>query len=229
MSSLRDFAGSEPVTASMRDAMTARGSGTHADTNAVRSLARIGPNAIIQTGMALRAYGGAGFEHDVFVRAGLAGYVTDVPQHMIDEAEAISLFEVIYHNAGLCLDDANAIMRDAGLRTGDYILANRIPKPAQRVLKILPKPLAARALLSAIGKHSWTFAGSGRFSSHYGRPLVIEIARNPLAFPGCHWHRAVFERLFGTLVSSSVHVSQTSGCAKGCNQACSVCRFEISF
>ena len=228
MSSLRDVSGSNASTASLRDAVVNRGSGTHAHTDAARPVARIGPNAIIQTGIALRAYGGAGFEHNVFARAGLAGYVTDVPQHMIDEAEAISLFEVIYHKAGLCLDDANAIARDAGLRTGDYILANRIPKPAQLVLKVLPKPLAARTLLSAIGKHSWTFAGSGRFSSRYGRPLIIEIADNPLAFPGCHWHRAVFERLFGTLVSSSAQVSQTSGCAKGCNQACSACRFEIS-
>lgn len=173
-------------------------SGSGADTQAC---ARIGPNAVIQMGEALRAYGGREFEHDVFVRAGLQHYLSAPPEHMIPEREAIAIFDTLYNDAGVGLDDANAIARDAGLRTGDYILANRIPNLAQAILKRLPKSLAARALLAAIGKHSWTFAGSGRFSARHGCPLVIEIANNPLAFDRCAWHCAVFERLFGALVS----------------------------
>ncbi len=186
--------------------------------------ARIGPNAVIQMGEALRAYGGREFEHDVFVRAGLRHYLPAPPAHMIPEHEAIAIFETLYHDAGVSLHDANAIARDAGLRTGDYILANRIPPFAQRILKLLPKPLAARALLSAIGKHSWTFAGSGRFTSHYGRPLVIKITANPLSFDHCVWHCAVFERLFRALVSRSAHVV----CNAQAAHAGADCCFEIS-
>lgn len=186
--------------------------------------ARIGPNAVIQMGEALRAYGGPELERDVFVRAGLQHYLASLPEHMISEREAIAIFHALYHDAGVNLHDANAIARDAGLRTGDYILANRIPKLAQSVLRRLPKSLAARALLAAIGKHSWTFAGSGRFSSRYGRPLMIEIAHNPLSFDRCAWHCAVFERLFGVLVSSHAHAV----CSDQAMQPGADCRFEIS-
>lgn len=202
-------------------ASSARASGDAAGTPDV---ARIGPNAVIQMGQALRAYGGPEFERDVFVRAGLQHYLASLPEHMIPQSEAIAIFATLYHDAGISLRDANAIARDAGLRTGDYILANRIPKFAQRVLRLLPKPLAARALLAAIGKHSWTFAGSGRFSAHYACPLVIEIASNPLSFDRCAWHCAVFERLFGALVSGNAHAV----CSGQAGQSGGDCRFEIS-
>lgn len=184
--------------------------------------ARIGPNAILQTGHALRAALGEALERQMFVAAGLEGYLEAPPHEMIAEREAIALFEAMHQR--LDAAQAAAILQDAGCRTGDYILANRIPVPAQRVLKILPKPLAARALLSAIGKHSWTFAGSGAVTCRYGRPLTIEIARNPLAYAHCTWHCAVFERLFATLVSARTRVAHTSCGAAGA----STCRFEIS-
>lgn len=218
MSLLRDAAGDDVLTAPMKQAVAHRG-GAHTGVD----VARIGPNAIIQTGLALRAHAGADFERDVFARAGLTAYLTGAPQQMIPEAEAVALFEVIYHEAGLPLATANAIARDAGQRTGDYILANRIPKPAQRLLKAVPKPIAARALLSAIGKHSWTFAGSGGVTCTYGRPLRIAISANPLAFDQCAWHCAVFERLFATLVSKSVRVTYSR--EKTANLK--VCRFAI--
>lgn len=188
-----------------------------------QACARIGPNAVIQMGEALRAYAGREFQRDVFVRAGLQRYLDELPAAMIPQDEAIAIFRTLYQDAGVSLHDANAIARDAGLRTGDYILANRIPRIAQTVLKRLPKALAARALLGAIGKHSWTFAGSGRFSAKYGRPLVIEIAANPLAFDHCAWHCAVFERLFGALVSRHAHAVCVRPTPNG-----SDCRFEIS-
>ena len=191
--------------ASFLEGVVARRAGGVETAIAHPATARIGPNAVIQMGEALRAYGGPEFEHDVFARAGLQHYLSAPPAHMIPEREAIAIFDTLYNDAGVGLYDANAIARDAGLRTGDYILANRIPKFAKAILKRLPKSLAARALLAAIGKHSWTFAGSGRFSACYGRPLVIEIANNPLAFDRCAWHCAVFERLFGALVSRKAH------------------------
>ena len=75
----------------------------------------------------------------------------------------------------------------------------------QRLIRALPAPLGARLLSAAIAKHAWTFAGSGAFTIVAHRPLTFEIAANPLApgaaaSPCCHWHAAVFERLFSTLV-----------------------------
>jgi hypothetical protein len=63
---------------------------------------------------------------------------------------------------------AAEVARSAGRRTADYLLAHRIPKPVQALLKALPARLAARVLLSAIARHAWTFAGSGVFSASTG-------------------------------------------------------------
>jgi divinyl protochlorophyllide a 8-vinyl-reductase len=64
---------------------------------------------------------------------------------------------------------AAEVARDAGLRTADYLLANRIPKPVQVLLKHLPAPLAARVLLSAIRRHAWTFRRQRQLHAR-GRP-----------------------------------------------------------
>ncbi len=63
--------------------------------------------------------------------------------------------------AGLEENEARKTAFEAGFRIGDYLLANRIPKPAQAVLKVMPPSLASRVLLSTIKMHSWTFAGTG--------------------------------------------------------------------
>lgn len=56
-------------------------------------------------------------------------------------------------------------------------------------------------------------------------PLTLSIAANPLALaPGCHWHAAVFERLFAALVWPGATVRETACCAAGD----AACRFTIS-
>lgn len=118
-----------------------------------------------------------------------------------------------------------ALLRAAGLGTADYILANRIPAPARRLIRALPRPLGARLLAGAIARHAWTFAGSGRFRIEGFHPLTLSIAANPLALaPGCDWHAAVFERLFATLVWPGATVRETACCAAGD----AACRFTIS-
>jgi divinyl protochlorophyllide a 8-vinyl-reductase len=120
------------------------------------------------------------------------------------------------------------------------------------VLKALPPWASGPLLTRAIVRNAWTFAGSGRFSvgaamaateqgvSHPPHPpwgifskkkqvAVFEIADNPLvrgedsATPVCHWHAAVFRRLFAALVDPAVAVRETACCA--CGDA--ACRFEI--
>lgn len=141
---------------------------------------------------------------------------------MVREAVVADLFEALFLR--LPETDAKDVAAEAGRRTADYILANRIPGAAQSILKALPAPLAAPLLLAAIAKHAWTFAGSGRFTARYGAPLIVEIAANPLSMPGCVWHRAVFERLFRSLAAPRADVRHTRCCRTGEP----LCRFEIA-
>jgi divinyl protochlorophyllide a 8-vinyl-reductase len=188
---------------------------------------RIGPNAITRVADVLRARRGEAAAAALFGRAGLLPYLTQPPEAMVDEAEVTRLHQVLRDSLGMAF--AQEVAHEAGMRTADYLLAHRIPRPAQAVLKRLPARLAARMLLLAIRGHAWTFAGSGTFSAQAGRPVVLSIRHNPmcrgatLAEPGCDFYAATFERLFRELVHPAAHVVET-----GC-EACGdeSCRFEV--
>jgi len=188
--------------------------------------ARIGPNAIIQLGAAVAAHLGAGARDSLFRRAGLQRYLGALPEHMVDEAEVIALHRAL--RSSLPADAARDLFYEAGLLTGDYILAHRIPKAAQVVLKVLPRGLATRALTAAIGKHAWTFAGNGTFRAVSTRPLVLEIADSPLCrgeasgTPLCDYYAGTFTRLYRTLADPETDIRETScGAVEG-----GPCRFE---
>jgi divinyl protochlorophyllide a 8-vinyl-reductase len=191
--------------------------------------ARIGPNAITRVAESLRAGAGEAVAVSVFTRAGLLGHLSQPPQHMVDEADVLSLHMAL--RAALGAEAADAVAGDAGRRTGDYLLAHRIPRFAQVILKLLPASLAARALLTAVGKHSWTFAGSGTFSVDMGPPLVLSIRNNPLCRgvvtpqPSCTFYAATFERLFQALVHPHTKVREVS--CEACGDDC--CRFDVSW
>lgn len=188
---------------------------------------RIGPNAIIRVAEVLRERLGADAMARLFGLAGLAAYVEHLPEAMVDEAEVTHLHAVL--RASLGATAAAQVAREAGTRTGNYLLAHRIPKPVQALLKLLPAPLAARVLLSAITRHAWTFAGSGEFSAVPGRPVVLTIRDNPMCrgltsdVPACDFYAATFERLFRELVHPQAHVVETA--CEACGDE--VCRFEV--
>jgi len=195
--------------------------------DACGATARIGPNAILRVAEALRRAGGAAIERRVFHEARLDGYVGAPPDRMVDEAEVTRL----HHALRVTLGEANAraISIDAGRATGDYLLANRIPKPVQILLKPMPSRLAARVLLQAISRHAWTFAGSGTFTARPGRPVHFEIRNNPICrgmlanAPVCDYYAATFERLFRELVDRRADVVELECEATGAD----ACRFEI--
>jgi len=187
-----------------------------------RADGRVGPNAILQSRAALEALGGADLAGQVFAEAGLAAMLGAPPAGMVAEADAAALHRAIVRV--LPPDGALAVARDAGTRTGRYILAHRIPAPVRALLRVLPGPLSSRLLLMAIERHAWTFAGTGRVRARPGRPMVIEIAGNPLATPGCPWHVAVFETLFRALVAPGARVTHPECGARGG----ALCRFEIA-
>jgi divinyl protochlorophyllide a 8-vinyl-reductase len=186
--------------------------------------ALIGPNAILQLLPQIERIGGSAQVARMLADAG----VTQVPDgsHMIPEGDAARLHQLLRREAP---EVAPQMASEAGRATADYILAHRIPKPAQTILRILPATLAARALSKAIAKHAWTFAGSGVF--RVVSPWCYEIAQNPIVrgehsvTPLCHWHAAVFARLYQVLVHPDCTCRETTCCA-ACNGT--VCRFEIT-
>lgn len=189
---------------------------------------RIGPNAITRVAEALGILHGEAARQQVFARAQLLHYLDAPPASMVDETEVQRLHRAL--RASFDAKAARRLARLAGECTGDYLLAHRIPRPLQLVLECMPARLAAHVLLSAIRRHAWTFAGSGRFTALAGRPIRLTITHCPLcrdehAMDGtaqCDYYAATFERLFRTLVHYDVRVTEVQCEAAGGN----ACEFE---
>jgi divinyl protochlorophyllide a 8-vinyl-reductase len=191
----------------------------------VQTGGRIGPNAILQTIAILDHCEGRLTRDLVLETAGVA--VPSADSGMLPEGDCAAVHRAVR----FCLPDrADGLLRLAGLATGDYILRHRIPAPARAVIRALPGFLGARLLVAAISRHSWTFAGTGSFRVAGWRPLTFEIVNNPLirgehaVAPMCHWHAAVFERLFSRLVWRSAVVIEVTCAATGAPS----CRFTVS-
>lgn len=189
----------------------------------------IGPNAIIRVAETLRDVMGEEATRLIFARAHLEPHLASLPTSMVPEQDVGALQTALFDEFEET--DARKIAFEAGLRTGDYLLANRIPKPAQAVLKVLPPSLASRILLGTIKKHSWTFAGTGAFGVTKGRPVVVSIKSCPLcrgrhgANPQCDYYAGTFQRLFEVLVSRHTSVREVTCEATGGPS----CAFEISW
>lgn len=195
---------------------------------AAGTAARIGPNAVTRMAEALRARHGEAATARIFATATLGDMLRHPPQEMIDERDVARLHRSAH--AALGAIAAAAVARDAGTRTGAYLLTHRIPRLVQWLLRRLPAPLAARVLVAAIVRHAWTFAGSGRFGVRWQRggvqlsisdcPLCREISAGD---PACDFYCATFERLFAELVRAGSTVTEVA-----C-QACGgrACVFEV--
>jgi len=132
---------------------------------------------------------------------------------------------------------ARALGAEAGRKTGDYLLAHRIPRAMRWLLPKLPAAWAARLLLAAIRRHAWTFCGSGHFEvqpARRGHPLRLllqgsatsssESSSTPSSKePLCDYFAATFERLFQVLVSPATRVTETACMAMGAP----ACVFEV--
>lgn len=175
---------------------------------------RVGPNAVLQLIAALR---GRGIDPaPMFAAAGLPGLLAEPPSAMMPAAEALALFRAVL----AMRPDAGDILSDAGARTGAYVLENRIPRPAQWLLRALPGRLALPLLLRAIAKNAWTF-GASRIAVG---PGVLVLPDNPMATPGCPWHRATIGTLVRALAHPGAMVDHPECRAKGG----AACRFRIS-
>lgn len=161
--------------------------------------ALIGPNAILQALPVMERMLGARESAHILKEARIATLPDG--ESMIPEAEAMRL-----HHALSMRDPFEAIdiAREAGHGTADYIIANRIPRIAAKILRWLPARLAAPLLMKAIARHAWTFIGSGRFEADGGWRFTIDRTEaDDLMMPTdslFEWYGAVFTRLYQRLV-----------------------------
>ena len=189
----------------------------------------IGPNAITRMAEALSASGGETLRRRIFTRAGLSHYLARPPAHMIPESDVACLHRAAIEELGEAR--AAAVSHQAGRLTGDYLLENRIPALAQRVLKRLPREIAARILVAAIKRHAWTFAGSGAFSYAFTPQLILKLDGSPICReirtkePACAYFAATFKRVFGEMLGPSLNVRETECEASGAP----ACVFEVGW
>jgi divinyl protochlorophyllide a 8-vinyl-reductase len=187
-------------------------------------IGRIGPNVLIQTANALSDRLGDDVAERLLSQSTAHG-LADLPQEMVEESKANALVRAVHEAYGLAF--ARSVMRESGRRTGDYLLANRIPKPAQWLLPLLPNEMALRVLLAAIGKHTWTFAGSAHVHITAGDPAVITIQHCPLCAgqqstePMCDFYAGTFGRIAQALLGPKGWAEEVACEARGE----SACRF----
>jgi divinyl protochlorophyllide a 8-vinyl-reductase len=168
----------------------------------------VGPNAVIQLAAALAEY--PDLARAVFARAGLAHMLATPPNEMIDQSIPAALFDALY--AELPRAQAGQVAYRAGWLTGQYILAHRIPRPAQALLRLLPARWGAALLLRAILRHAWTFAGTGVCAIGHSAGALghITLRDNPMPMQDSLWHQGVFAALFRALISPRVQVQHQS-------------------
>lgn len=164
----------------------------------------IGPNAILQLGTTFDEHGRSRDFSDLLTAAGLSHYLTARPTEMVPENEVIRLHRALSrHFATECC----ALAEEAGARTADYLLANRIPQAVQPLLKALPARFSSTALLAAVAKHSWTFAGSATLHRKGTWPVELILSGGKMgkamgeipSLPA--YYSGTFERLFRVLVT----------------------------
>ena len=183
---------------------------------------KVGPNALIQTLSSVCALAGP-VAHEAVLRAANlqsppGGWQAMVPAEQVNRLNS-AVLTVLGH------DDAAKALRDAGHRTGQYILDHRIPRLAQILLGRLPRSVARSLLLKAIAKNAWTFAGNA--DVRVG-PDWILIRDNPVClgrsgYAGCAWHTGVFQALFQAILKTDISVRETHCMGRGD----AYCRFEI--
>ncbi len=163
--------------------------------------ALIGPNAVLQAVAVMEERLGMAETGAILADAQIEQLPTG--KHMIPEIEVLRL------HRWLALHDpmgALVIAEEAGARTADYIIANRIPRPAVWLLKRLPALLAAPLLMGAIRKHAWTFVGAGVFTPAGAWGFAIDRTRADDSIPPPDslflWYAAVFTRLYRVLVAT---------------------------
>jgi divinyl protochlorophyllide a 8-vinyl-reductase len=191
-------------------------------------IARIGPNSIIQLAAVLRERHGDTVAADLLF--GSTGYaLAALPSAMVDERETQAFVRAVMQALGE--RPGAELLRDAGRRTAEYLMANRIPRPAQWLIRWLPRRAGLTVLLKAMQANAWTFAGSGTFAVAT-TPSGAELGFHACAMcrdmhtdgPVCDFYAGTFEHLIRTLVTTAATVQEVECIATGGRR----CRFEVT-
>jgi divinyl protochlorophyllide a 8-vinyl-reductase len=120
------------------------------------------------------------------------------------------------------------IMWLAGTATAEGLIAHQLSGRAQSMLSSGPWTIAAWLLGRWAKQNSWTFAGSAQFTPVNG--LEFALTDNPLIRgetadrPMCHYHEALFGRLFQLLVDPNLVCREIACQANGAPS----CRFVVA-
>ena len=188
---------------------------------------RIGPNAIIQTVQALVDLYGAAGAAEVLARIGKPELRDAHPASLIDERDFAELYHDLLGALGRAATDR--VMARSGELTAQYVMRRRIPRPVHWLLRALPRRLGMRMLLDAIGRHAWTFAGSGQFR-YSVRPAPVLTLENCLTArdlaadaPACAFYQAAFQGFLATLIDRRLQVEEVRCLACGAAR----CEFRV--
>jgi divinyl protochlorophyllide a 8-vinyl-reductase len=190
---------------------------------------RIGPNSIIQTVTALRERLGPVGGDSALRSWGHGSLTLALPEAMVPEADFNALVHSVFEGLGPVA--GQEVLERAGTLTAEYLLANRIPRPAQFLLPWLPARISFWILSKAIGAHAWTFAGSGVFGVEFGAQAAYRVTGCPMCrgltttTATCSFYRATFERLLRQLIHPNTVVEEVECEAAGGRW----CRYTVRF
>lgn len=183
----------------------------------------VGPNAVLQTLSAVERLVAPEARRALIHQACLPNEGAADDQ-LVDAAVVRRLNASLFASLGDAC--ARTVLREAGRRTGAYVLEHRIPALARTLLSRLPRTLAAHLLLGAIARHAWTFAGDAPVTIRRGvLTATVVITRNPLATAPCDWHQQVFLHLFEALLDGPIRVEETACVGLGAD----ACRFVMDW
>lgn len=171
--------------------------------------ARMGPNAIIQTVLALHDRFGEPQARTLLVQSGQSQWAAHLPEEMIDEAAFHTLVQALVAQVGA--EQTAQILHDAGQRTADYLLAHRIPRFFQRLVRMLPRRVGLWLLLQAITQHAWTFVGSGQFRFRVSQQPTLQLRITYPSVPVvASFYGGTFTRLIHALIDQRAMVSAST-------------------
>jgi divinyl protochlorophyllide a 8-vinyl-reductase len=183
-------------------------------TDHVQNYARIGPNAIIQTVHALYDSYGEQQAAALLQQGGQAHLIDNLPTEMIDEAAFHSLVHTLVVQTGA--EQARMLLHDAGQRTAQYLLKHRIPSFFQRLVRLLPPRPGFKLLFWGIGKHAWTFVGSGTFhfqANHH--PTIHVRVTYPSDSAVAQFYGGTFTHLMHALIDQRITVQTNTSNSAG--------------
>lgn len=187
--------------------------------------ARIGPNALIQSVNALREQYEDARIQAILHQCDQEALLVSLPTTMVAEQAFAGLVVALADQLGVA--EARKILWRAGQLTAGYLLQNRIPRPFQWLLRPLPHRPALQLLLLAVGKHAWTFVGSGQFSYVVGKTPELTVLTH--LYPGeavCGFYGGTFDHLIHKLIAAQAQTKVTTSLAAGQTKCVYAIQFE---